>query len=97
MNGAKNVPEQTVQVPTTGEETYESEPAPLKPAAEVKRLQTELENTVKELEEAKKKAAILQEAQNIDDIPQMVGLKQRLWSWGPYCRRTFIPIIISFL
>jgi hypothetical protein len=41
----------------------------------VKRLQTELENKNKELEEAKKKAAILQEAQNIEDIPQLVDNK----------------------
>jgi hypothetical protein len=76
LNDSKNVPEQTVQVASTGEETYETpEPEPPKPAAEVKRLQTELENKNKELEEAKKKAAILQEAQNIEDIPQLVDNK----------------------
>lgn len=57
LNDSKNVPEQTVQVASTGQEVYE----PVKPTAEVKRLQTELETKVKELEEAKKKAAILQE------------------------------------
>jgi hypothetical protein len=71
LNDSKNVPEQTVQVASTGQEVYE----PIKPAAEVKRLQTQLSDTTHELEEAKKKAAILQEAQNIDDIPQMVDNK----------------------
>ena len=42
-NDSKKVPEQTVQVSTTGEETYEPEPP--KPTVEVKRLQTQLEST----------------------------------------------------
>lgn len=69
-----SVSQRSRKVASTGEETYESEPAP-RPTVEVKRLQTELEAKTQELEEAKKKAAILQEAQNIDDIPQMVDNK----------------------
>jgi Skp family chaperone for outer membrane proteins len=72
-NEDKNVPEQTVQVAGTGEETYESEPA--KPSALLKNIQTELESKTKELEEAKKKIAILQESQNVEDIPQLVDNK----------------------
>lgn len=68
-----NVPEQTVQVSTTGEEEYE-EPPP-KPSVEVKMLRTELDTKIKELEETKKRMATLQEAQNIDDIPPIVDSK----------------------
>lgn len=67
-----NVPEQTVQVSTTGEEEYEEPP---KPSVEVKMLRTELDTKIKELEETKKRMATLQEAQNIDDIPPIVDSK----------------------
>jgi hypothetical protein len=78
-NDGKNVSEQKTMAvdvdASTGRQTYaEPEPESTKPA-EVKRLQTQLDNTVKELEKAKKKAAILQESQNIEDIPQMVDDK----------------------
>ena len=45
-----------------------------KPEA-INRLKSQLNNKDQELEEAKKRIAILQEAQNIEDIPQMVDNK----------------------
>jgi hypothetical protein len=47
-----------------------------KPEA-INRLKSQLNNKDQELEEAKKRIAILQEAQNIEDIPQMVDNKTR--------------------
>jgi hypothetical protein len=41
----------------------------------LKNIQTELESKTKELEEAKKKIAILQESQNVEDFPQLVDNK----------------------
>jgi hypothetical protein len=67
--------EKTVTIDaTTGEKTVEPAPPP-KPTVDVKRLQSQLETENQELEEVKKKMAVLQASQNIDDIPELVDSK----------------------
>jgi hypothetical protein len=60
----------TVQV-TGGEEPEESLP----PTKAVKKLKEQLDNTVKELEQKNERIAFLEQAQPVEDIPQLVDDK----------------------
>jgi hypothetical protein len=73
----KNNPEQkTVTIDAaTGEEVYQPAPPPPRLAQEVKRLRTLLEEKDKEHKATKELVATLQEAQNIDDMPELVDNK----------------------